>query len=184
MSIEYKTSIRNPTYDDPLAASFSESNSPKEIKSPEVIELLKKADAALQAGKTKHALDIIVRSHHQSLWAMNAMGVCQLRLGNKEEAIDIFRRIALNSGTLALRKDVPTAFKINFATALLADHKVNGCLDILSEIQNDAHPAIQQLRAAIQDWKNHFNLWDRIDWFFAGEPSRPLTLDWPLGELE
>ena len=92
--------------------------------------------------------------------------------------------MVLNSGTLAFREEVPTAFKINFATALLADHKVSGCLDVLSEIQNDAHPAVKQLRAAIKDWKNHLNLWDRIDWSFGGEPARPLTLDWPLGELE
>jgi len=185
MSTQKRSSFENLNYTDQnLAVSRPRQDSSRESKSPELTELLAKVDAALQAGRPKHGIDLIARSQNRSPWAMNALGVCNLRLGKYTEAIDIFRSLVLNTATLALREDAPTLFKINFATALLADHKVNGCIDVLSEINNDAHPSAQQLWAAINDWKCRFNVWERIDQFLGGEPTRPLNLDWPLGELE
>jgi hypothetical protein len=67
---------------------------------------------------------------------------------------------------------------------MLASGNLEGCLSVLHEIQLEENLAVQQLRAAIQRWKQGLSLWQRVKWFFGDPPKQPVELDFPLGELE
>ncbi len=136
----------------------------------------------LQAGQPKKALDVLARSKVHSPWSTNAIAVCLLRLGQADRAVELFRNLVL-SGSLFLRPDVPTAWKVNFATALLLSDNLSGCVQLLGDIHEEDHPGVQRLRAAVGSWHNRLSIWQKIQWFLGGQPARGVELDFPPGEL-
>jgi hypothetical protein len=136
-----------------------------------------------QEGHADKALSLAARAGVTSPWVTNALGVCHLRLGNAKAAVEVFRGLLL-TGSLILREDVPTVFKTNYATALLAADNLAGCLRVLEELREEDNPAVQRLRAAIQRWQTSLSFWQKLNWYLGGQPARPLPLDFPLGELE
>ena len=116
---------------------------------PEHRAVLNQVERLLRAGQPKQALDLLARSKDHSPWSTNATGVCLLRLGQADRAVELFRNLVL-SGGLFLRPDVPTAWKVNFATALLMADNLAGCVRLLAEIQEEDHPGVQRLRAALR----------------------------------
>jgi hypothetical protein len=153
-------------------------------KPAEVADVLAKVERQLQEGEVIRALEAIGRARISSPWLANAAGVCQLRLGNTQTAVDQFRALVLASGGLILREDVPTAFKTNYATALLASGNLSGGIRVLEEIRDEDNPLVERLRSAIHDWKKSLTMWQTVTWYLGGEPPRPLVLDFPLGDLE
>src|SRR5262249_18373173 len=152
-----------------------------DARQPEVADLLRKVEKFLEEGKPAAALERIARSRISSPWLENATGVCQLRLGNPAGAIDTFRRLVLAPGGLILRGDVPTPFKVNFATALLMDGNLSGGLQVLAELREEC-PAARAIRDAVRRWKGGMTFWQRLWMAFGGQPPRPLPLDFPLGQ--
>lgn len=150
----------------------------------EVTDLLGKVERFLQEGEPKKALDAIARAKINSPWVTNAAGVCQLRLGNAKVAVDALRGLVLAAGGLVLRPDVPPVFKTNYATALLAADNLAGCLSVLGEVKDEAHPAVAGLKSAIQRWKEGLTFWQKVNWYLGGQPDRPVTLDFLPGDLE
>lgn len=132
-------------------------------------------------GQPKQALDLLARSKVHAPWSTNAIGVCLLRLGQADRAVELFRNLVL-SGSLFLRSDVPAAWMVNFATALLMADNLAGCVRLLAEIQED-HPAVQRLRAALQSWRDRLSVWEKIRWFLGGQPPRRVELEFLPGEL-
>lgn len=144
--------------------------------------LREQIEKLLQVGQPKKALDVLARSKLHSPWSTNAIAVCLLRLGQTDRAIELFRNLML-SGSLFLRSDVPTAWKGNFATALLMDNNLFGCIGLLEDIQDEHHPSVQRLRGALRRWRSGLSLWEKIQWFLGGQPARRVELDFPPGEL-
>jgi hypothetical protein len=108
--------------------------------------------------------------------------VCLLRLGQADRAVELFRNLVL-SGSLFLRPDLPTAWKVNFATALLMADNLVGCNRLLRDIQDAGHPSVQRLRGALTRWHSGLSLWQKIQWLLGGQPSRRVELAFPPGEL-
>jgi hypothetical protein len=152
-------------------------------ESSEGADLVDKVGKHLQEGNAERALETTARSKLRSPWAMNANGVCLLRLGRAKQAVDLFRGLVLAPGGVAFRADAPPVFRINLATALLADDNLDGCLTILHEINDEDHPAVQQLRGAIQRFRDGLSLWKKLQWRLGMVPSGPVALDFPLGNL-
>jgi hypothetical protein len=150
---------------------------------PEVTDVLGQVAKLLEEGQPAAALERISRSKLSSPWLKNAVGVCQLRLGNAKIAVDTFRNLVLTAGGLVLRDDVPAVFKINFATALLADGNLPGGLRVLDEIRDEGHPAVREIRDAIRRWKEGMTLAQMLWWSIGGQPPRPLVLDFAPGRL-
>jgi hypothetical protein len=150
----------------------------------ELADLLGRAGALLAEGRPDKALDHVARAKVNSPWTENALGVCQLRLGNTRVALDVFRGLAMGPGGLILRDDVPAVFKTNFATALLASGNLPGAVSALGRVRDEEHPAAPRLRAAVRLWEGELTFWQRLNWWLGGEPDRPLILDFPLGDLE
>lgn len=155
-----------------------------EVRPPEVLALLNTVAKLLEEGLPAKALDVIARAKIRSPWVTHAAGVCQLRLGNAKVAVDAFRGLVLAAGGLLLRAEVPIVFKTNYATALLATDNLAGCLSVLGEIREEAHPAVPQLRVALRRWKESLTFWQKVQWYLGGQPARPVTLGFPLGDLE
>lgn len=149
---------------------------------PEHRTVLNQVEKLLQAGQPKQALDLLARSKAHAPGSTNATAVCLLRLGQADRAVELFRNLVL-SGSLFLRLDVPTAWKVNFATALLMANNLGGCVRLLAEIQEEDHPGVQLLRAALQSWYNGLSVWEKIRWFLGGQPARRVELDFLPGEL-
>jgi hypothetical protein len=154
-----------------------------EIKPPEVANLLATVDKYLREGDPKQALALLSRTKLASPYIQNAVGVCQLRLGQTQAAVSKFRGMAVTD-TLLVRHDTPTVCKTNHATALLVSKNLSGCLRMLSDLKNENHPTSQKLHAAIQRWKSNLSLWQKIQWYTGSELDHPVELDFPPGDLE
>ena len=111
----------------------------------------------------------------------NAAGVCKLRLGNVEAAIETFRKLVV-AGSIHLRDDIPPAFTLNFAAALLAAGNIDGFLSALAEV-GDRHPTAGRYREAYRRWRASLSPWQKLRMALGGRPSREFAVDFPLGEV-
>jgi Flp pilus assembly protein TadD len=113
----------------------------------------------------------------------NARGVVLIRLGRYEEAIAWLRKLVMAANCTWMRPEIPVEYKINFATALLLGGKASGSKAILEEIQNESHPAVRQIRQALQAWYKAQPFWDRLRFRLWGiqRPDRPVTVDFSPG---
>jgi hypothetical protein len=145
--------------------------------------LLERVAALLRAGQPMKALDLLARSGPPTPQLTNALGVCLLRLGEAERAVDVFRGLVLTPGTVCLRPDAAAEHKCNFAAALLAAGNVAGGLRALDEVGDEGRPAVARLRAAVRRWRAGLSLWQRLRWHLGGSPPCPVALDGDLGEL-
>lgn len=149
----------------------------------DVQDLLRKVDTFLKRDEIDGALALLSRARLKSAWLINATGVCQLRLRNYKVAVDVFRGLVLGSGGLVLRSDVPRAFLVNYATALLAAGNVGGAHRVLNELDEESSPAVQRLRRVRQEWLKSLTIWQKLNVWAGGQPALPIELDFPAGEL-
>jgi len=146
-------------------------------------DLLKNVDRLLQEGSPEKALKLISQSKSNSPWTKNATAVCQLRLGNAQIAVDIYRSILL-TGEIFLRTDTPTVFKTNFATALLMSNNLSGFYRTMSEVKEDNHPAVIKLNAAVKAWRDNLSFWQKLMMMCGNESEIPIELGFHPGDLE
>ncbi|QDU06241.1 hypothetical protein V6x_59930 [Gimesia chilikensis] len=147
-----------------------------------VDELLKKVEQLLLEDAPDRALQLIAKSKIKSDWLKNATAVCQMRLGNYQVAIDIYRSILLTNGVF-LRSDAPTVFKCNFAVALLLNKNIQGFDSALAAVRGADHPAISRLKTTVKDWKQKLTIWQKIQLVCGTHPNVPIELSFPPGDL-
>ena len=94
----------------------------------------------------------------------NTLGVCLMRMGKVDSAVEVFRSFVLMPGTVIERSDVNHASKRNFATALIMKGYPSGALDVLAETHDSDHPMAVRLRDAIARWEKSLSLLRWIDW--------------------
>ncbi len=116
----------------------------------------------------------------------NAMGVCLMRAGRVENAVDVYRAFVLTPGTLLERPDVNNAYKRNFATALLIRGLPSGALTVLKDTREPDHPMAVRLYAAIKQWEKSLSWLRRLDWKINSiEPANcRIPLDFEPGEFD
>jgi hypothetical protein len=149
----------------------------------DVADVLGKVSVLLEEGQPAAALKVLAKYGLSSPWLANATAVCQLRLGNARIAVDTLRGLVLAPGGLLLREDVPVVFKINFATALMADGNLSGGLRTLGEVRDESHPGVREIRDAIRRWEGGLSFGQKLWWTLGGQPSRPFVLDITPGRL-
>ncbi len=148
-----------------------------------VAEVLEKVDRQLRDDQIGSALQLLARAKISSPWLANARGVCLLRLGKHEEAIQVFRGLVLNAGGITLRKDVPGVFKANFALGLLASGNVAGCESALGDLDDEEHATVGVMKATLRAARQAGTLWQRVSWRLWGLPAERVKLEPPLGGL-
>lgn len=116
----------------------------------------------------------------------NAKGVCLLRLGQAHAAVVLYREIVFKPGCSWVRPELPTPYKVNFATALLLNGNISGCVGVLNEALDPTHPGIQRLRACIRRWERGLTFWQRLNWMcgWTDESNSHVPLDFEPGLLE
>jgi|GEM_PF-1567620 len=147
--------------------------------------LLNKVKHLLDAERTQEAFDA-VKSHAGSDPRLkNAYGVCLLRLGEPARAVSTFRELALQSGGICLRPDVPLLFKTNYATALILAGNIAGGVSILREVRQPDDPGVQKIEAALHCWRDQMTFLQRILWkLLESLPPFPVEFDFPPGEID
>ncbi|MEW4453472.1 hypothetical protein AB1L30_12425 [Bremerella sp. JC817] len=116
----------------------------------------------------------------------NAKGVCLLRLGKFDAAVPLYREIVFNAGCVWVRPEVPTFYKVNFATALILSGNIDGGSNILAQSMDENNEAALRLQACVQRWRRSYPLWKKIVWAVGLGPANnaPLTLDFEPGVFE
>jgi hypothetical protein len=175
--------VRKNSYNTSTATKSAGGKGVADISLSEVAVVLAKVKQLLDEQCPEKAMDVITRNRFPSPWISNATGVCAMRLGNVKEAARVFQSLVGHLGTL-LKPEAPLVFKTNFATALLASNNMAGCLSVLHEIQQEDNLTVKRLREAIEQWKRSLTLWQKFKWYTGDIPTKPIALDFPLGELE
>jgi hypothetical protein len=149
-----------------------------------VSDVLSQIRKSLDMGKPKEAMEFLRKYGTGSLELSDAYGVALMRMGEASKAVEVYRGICLFPGSVCFKVDLPTGVITNFATALLLDKNVTGCLALLDELHQEQDPSVRRLRAAIDRWRHSLSWWNRIAcaWFGA-DLDLPVTLDYPPGEL-
>lgn len=136
-------------------------------------------------GNYHRALDLSASCQYTDHDIRNLRGVCLMRLGRANDAIELFRNLVLTPGGVTLRGDRPLHFKTNFATALLLGGHPAGCLEVLRECSAMDLPVGKRLESAITAWETTLPLWSRLDWRWCrNEPTNcPVVLGFEPGDL-
>ncbi len=116
----------------------------------------------------------------------NALGVCLMRAGQVDKAVDVFRSFVMIPGTVLERPNVSNVAKRNFATALLMKGFPSGALSVLAKTREPDHPMAVRLYAAIKQWEKSLSWFRRLDWKLNGvEPANcRVILDFEAGEFD
>lgn len=116
---------------------------------------------------------------------LDRLGVCYLRQGKFEEALKVYRQIALQAGSVCERTDLPEPYVRNFATALLLSGLPSGCMLVLRGLPDQRHPRVVELYAAVRAWERSLPFLQRWDWRFNSvDPKNArVAIDFEPGEM-
>ncbi|WP_242631966.1 tetratricopeptide repeat protein [Rubripirellula amarantea] len=166
--------------------SKSAEGNPSHGESPSAIHpALQKAWHLIHRGEYTAAANLL-SSAGRDTQVRNALGVCLMRLGRVDPAVDVFRSFVLMPGTLIERVEVSNACKRNFATALLMKGFPSGALSVLAATRDPDHIMAVRLHSAISQWEKSLSWLRWLDWKLNGvEPSKcHIKLDFEPGEFD
>ncbi|HNQ23192.1 MAG TPA: hypothetical protein PKK06_08875 [Phycisphaerae bacterium] len=155
------------------------------LRNPETANgMLNQVRALLDAGQAREALELVERVRAPSAPLRNARGVCLMRLGEFDKAVEAYREFMLLDGGVCMRSDLPPVCKTNFATALLLTGNLPGCLATLSEVEDQQDAQVMKIRAALADWKRRLSWWRRLLYAVDALPAtQRVTLPFPPGDV-
>jgi len=139
----------------------------------------------LNKGEVEAALQLCANNGGEPALT-NLQGVCLLRLGKYEQAASLFRGLVVQPGAGWLNANTPTHHKVNFALAQFLSGRFQAGAELLTETNDETHPAIIRVRQCLRRWEKSLTIWQWINWKLGGshpEGAR-LPLDFQLGVLE
>jgi hypothetical protein len=136
----------------------------------------------LKAGEHEKALQVIHRTGSQAPEMKNAQGVCMLRMGRIEGAIDVLRELVFQK-QLCIPLNTPPLFQANYATALLLKHYNQMAIEIIKSLPDSAHPYVSQLKQAIGQWQQALPLHQWFRCLVRVYPPTPVVLNFPPGQV-
>ncbi len=123
------------------------------------------------------ALNFITHLGNRSPEMQNARGVCLLRLGRFDEAIEVFQDLTFE-GLPVMPDHTPALFQVNFALAMLrANRNKNSALMISDRLNGNEHPEAARLKAAVRQWKKSLGPLGRFRCRMGVCPAQPVPLD-------
>ncbi|TWU46969.1 tetratricopeptide repeat protein [Rubripirellula reticaptiva] len=163
--------------------AFSTVNAAKESRA--LNPTLQKACGLIQKGNFAAAADFLAAAGRDPN-VRNALGVCLMRIGHVDQAVDVFRSFVLVPGTVLERPEVSFASKRNFATALLLKGLPSGAITVLADIRDPDSTRSAQLYAAIRRWEKTLSWFRWLDWKLNSiEPCNcQVVLDFEPGEFD
>ncbi len=138
----------------------------------------------LAENRETEALEFVTRVGPGDDRMRNALGVCLMRVGNLDAAINVYRGFCIDEG-VSLKSDVSPLHLVNYATALVLKGNVGGCLTILHQLRGSRHPAADQLEAVVERWRSALPWWRRLGLKLGTyEPREGPDLGFPPGKLD
>jgi hypothetical protein len=139
----------------------------------------------VQAGLHEKALSLL-DAECSTPQVRNVRGVCLLRLGRYEKALQLFRSLVLEGSGDRVRSDLPTVYLTNLATALLLTGHPSSCLALLDEIDKESHPTVIRLRKEIHQWQATLTFAERLNWWFGRlePPHCPIVIHFLPGDFD
>jgi len=137
----------------------------------------------LDQGKVQEAMDALETCGQSGRVVQNAKAVCLMRLRRYEQAVIAMRELVFPRGSFTIPEETPTAFRVNYVTALLLAGNVVTGLDMLGKITNHDDPGVKQLRAGVAKWKRGMGLLMRMAMLIGVTPKAPFVVDYPPGVL-
>ncbi len=145
--------------------------------------LPERAREMLERGEPLRTLELLDASAQASPEVQNLRGVCLMRCGRHEQAVKLFRRLVFPGDAFAIPHDTPTAWRVNYVTALLLVDNVTIALGLLREIPDRQHEGVRALGAAVRAWRNSLPWWRRVLLHVGAYPERSFQLHSPPGCL-
>ncbi len=137
----------------------------------------------LDHDRPNDALDFIIHSGSDSPEMENARGVCLLRLGRFDEAIEVLQEVTFQ-GLPGIPPHTPALFQVNFAVAMLrANRDKGGALMISDRLKGNEHPEAAKLKAAVRQWKESLGPLGRLRCRLGLYPAKPVPLDEHAGAV-
>ncbi|MBN1125497.1 MAG: tetratricopeptide repeat protein [Sedimentisphaerales bacterium] len=137
----------------------------------------------LKEGRVKDALDLINRHQESSDDWQNARGVCLLRLGLYKEALEVLRPIVFPDNSICMPEGVPALYRVNFATAMLLMHYMDGAMLIIKHFDQNGHPYVKQLHEAVTKWRQSLTSLQKMGLILGFWPKKAIQMDFPLGDI-
>lgn len=136
----------------------------------------------LRSGQPEQALGQVERCGQSGEWVKNARGVCLMRMGKVDGAVEVLRDLTFR-GLICIPSDTPALYKANYATALLMKNYTSQAMEILRGLDPKQHPYIAVLHETVAEWKRGLNPFQRLMCLVTYYPSRPVALKYPPGEI-
>jgi hypothetical protein len=144
-------------------------------------QALAKIRKYLDENKPAEAIEFISRFGAANAALKNLYGVCLMRTGQLDKALEVYRGICIGHG-VSLKSDAPIAHMVNYATVLLQHRNVAGCQDVLRHIEQSNHPGTARIQAALDRWRASLSSWERLKLRLSDyRPEKPIELESPLG---
>ena len=146
---------------------------------------MRQANSLIQKNDYAGAVNLLA-SAGRDPQVRNALGVCLMRSGRIDQAVEVFRSFVLMPGSVMERPDVSNACKRNFATALLMKGFPSGALTVLAETREPEDIMEMRLRSAIKQWEKSLSWFRRLDWKMNGIEPRNchVPIDFEPGEFD
>jgi Flp pilus assembly protein TadD len=148
-----------------------------------VDEAISRVQSLLSEGQVRKAIELLLRADMGNSELRNAYGVCLMRAGELDKAVDVYQSLCLN-GTICLKPNVSTLHMANYAAALLLKGNLSGCLAALHQAPDQSHPAAHRVKDAIQRWRRSLTWMQRLRLVVFGHlPEKPVDLGTEPGNL-
>lgn len=164
--------------------SQPDKNTPQSDPDSDATTELQRIVSVAESGQLGQALKLTTESRHNTDAIRNARGVCLLRIGRINEALNLYRSFVLPSGCTWMKPELPIEYRVNFCTSLLLTGHPIGCCDCLGEIENQQHPAVVRLRGVIVNWEGRMSWGQRMLWRIGVVPDLPIESDFVPGEFD
>lgn len=112
----------------------------------------------------------------------NALGVCLMRLGETEKAVNILRELVFQK-YLSIPRGTPPLYQANYATALLMKHYNQMAIEIIKTLSPSDHPYIAQLHDAVAQWRKNLPLHRKFLSKLGLYPNTRIVLNFPPGQI-
>lgn len=139
----------------------------------------------IKKGDYRRASALLVAAG-RDLQVRNTLGVCLMRLGEFEQAVQVYRQLVLMPGSVTERAEISDVYKRNFATALLLRGFPSGALEVLASMHDSESLMSARIRASIKQWERSLSFFRWLDWKLnrIEPPNCRVPIDFDPGELD
>lgn len=153
------------------------------LKTKAPVSIYERIQQLLDQNHPQEALNLINHVNSDSPPMKNAQGVCLLRLGRAEDAVSVLRGIVFQ-GYICIPSDTPVVYKTNFVTAMLMANHKESVMGVIEDLDEGQHPAVARLKAAMRNWFKSLSLFQRLLSKVRIYSRKPVSIDFPPGDLE